>query len=214
MKNKPLLILLIGVLTLSSCAQILFRSEGRRLPYLETDRKINATIKKYNLPKDRILFTHTNEEIIKVERFFKNTAEIYIADTNGYQKIYHEKNPTCPAPVEIYLHNICTTAPEWIDSSQSDNMLTNILYKSDSTFFQVKKSNITPIYIAWTVSDHNTLKNKLKWEAIISNLYECKYEVYWINNNNMAKNMGFKRRKKIDIGPVWKMVKTTKKKKR
>lgn len=213
MKNKPLLVLLIGVLTLSSCAQILFRSEGRRLPHLETNRKINATIKKYKLPKDRILFAHTSEGITKVEKFFRNTAEIYIPDSNGYQKIYHEKNPTCPAPVDVYLQNICTSIPEWIDSSQTDSNLSNTLYKSDSTTFQAGKSTLTPIYIAWTVGDHNILKKKLKWEEIISKLTDCKYEVYWINNDNMAKYYGYKRRKKLDLGPVWKMLKAAEKKK-
>jgi hypothetical protein len=213
MKNKTQFVLLIGAFTLSSCAQILFRSEGRRLPHLETDRKINATIKKYKLPKDRLLFAHSVEGITKVEKFFKNTAEIYISDSNGYQRIYHEKNPTCPAPVDVYLQNICTNSPEWIDSSQTENNLSNALYKSDSTIFQAEISSFTPIYIAWTVGDHNILKKKLKWAEIISNLKDCKYEIYWINNDNLAKYYGYKRRKKIDIGPVWKMVKATQKKK-
>jgi hypothetical protein len=211
MTKKNLLIAIIGIISLTSCSDIIFRMEGRRPLHLETTKKINSTFEKFNLPKENLLFTHTHLEETNTSNFFNNAPDIYIADSNGFQKIYHEKNPTCLGPVENYLRNLCTNYPEWIDSSTTDHILENLLYKRDSTVFKINKSDKTRVYIAWKVTDHSLLKEKLQWDATLKNLKDCQYEIYWVNVDILAKNLGYKRRKRVKLEvPMWKMIREAK----
>lgn len=205
MTKKHLLFLLAGILSLSSCAKILTFSEGRRMPHLETDKKIASTINKYHLPQDKMLYYHTDSELNNTLAFFNNTPGIYIADPDGHLCFYVSKKTYCPAPVETYLRNLCISTPEGIDSSVTDNLLEKTLYNRDSTNYIVNKSNKTRIYIGWMVSDHNVLREKLNWDSIITNLKDCDFEIHWVNTDQLAKNEGFKRRKKIKLTePAWK----------
>ena len=214
MNTKTIIIGMIGIVSLSSCTDIIFRLEGRRVFHLETSKKINSTLEKFNLPKDKLLFAHSNDEKIITSAFFENTPEIYIADPSGFQKVYYEKNPTCPGPVQNYLRNLCTNQPEWTDSSTTDFTLENHLYKRDSSIFKITKSEKTRVYIAWTVSDHNLLKEKLQWESTLKNLNECQFDIYWVNVDILAKNMGHNRRKRVKPSiPMWKMLRDSKHKK-
>ena len=207
MTKKHLLFLLAGILSLSSCAKILTFSEGRRMPHLETDKKIASTINKYHLPKEKMLYYHSESEYLKVVSFFNNTPGIYIADPDGYLRLYVAKKTYCPAPVETYLRNLCISTPESIDSSVTDYLLEKTLYNRDSTNYIVNKSNKTRVYIGWEVSDHKVLREKLNWESIITSLKDCDFEIHWVNTDQLAKNEGFKRRKKIKFTePAWKAV--------
>ncbi|HQF27180.1 MAG TPA: hypothetical protein PLD36_01115, partial [Bacteroidia bacterium] len=83
MRTIVLIIALIGSIAFSSCTDIIFRLDGRRVMHLESTKKINSTLEKFKLPSDNLLFTHSNDDKIITSIFFENTPEIYIADSSG-----------------------------------------------------------------------------------------------------------------------------------
>ena len=178
MKN---ILLIITLISFSSCTKLLVRANGYKCPRYESKGSVLNFASKNQIEENLILFADDTTSFKKTIRHFESTPGIIILNKNLQQLNFQNKNKNCSAPVERFLLALC-------NSNATFNYINDNSFLSLLSDLKVQQDHAIDYYIflVWNKAMGRSLSKQKKWEELIRTNKSCNQKIYWVNSDLMA----------------------------